>query len=214
MNDTYMTAALVGGLVGALVMPLLVRVGLRQLRSHRPFGRWATSTYVATGFGIGAAAAGLSATRVDGALLPALVAWALALTALAFCDGAARRIPTALVRQAAVVVVLLLAVGSAGTECWVVLAGALAGALLLTGAFMVAWRYAGVGRGDVRLAVLSGLGLGFASPTSLVAGVTVWAAFVAGQSAVCRARGGSFATEIPMAPGFALGSLVAAIEPW
>ncbi|SDG21579.1 hypothetical protein [Klenkia brasiliensis] len=214
MTDAPMTAVLISGLLGALVTPFLVRRGLGQLTWSRPLPRWHSLLCAATGFGLGSAAVGLTASRENLALLPALIVWSLALTAIAWCDSIARRIPTPLVRHATVAVFVLLTAGAVVANSWGTWGAGLGGALLMAGALMAAWRYAGAGRGDVRLAALGGLGLGFASAVGLIAGLLAWAVVTLLQSIRAVARGGSLKTEIALAPGLAIGLFVAALPSW
>jgi leader peptidase (prepilin peptidase)/N-methyltransferase len=209
-----MTAPLVSGLLGALLTPFLVHRGLGQLTRSRPFPRWGWFLCSTTGFGAGAAAVGLSAARVPLALLPALTVWSLTLTAIAWCDSTAHRIPTRLIRQATTAVLVLLTLGTVVAGSWETWGAGLGGALFLAGAFAAAWRYAGAGRGDVRLAALGGFGLGFPSAVGLVAGLLAWTAVTAVQSVRLLAQGGSLRTEIALAPGLAIGLLVAALPSW
>lgn len=206
-----MTALMIGGLLGALVVPFLVRRGLDQLTWSRPLQRWGWFLCAATGSGAGAATVGLSAARENPALVPALIVWSLALTAIAWCDSITHRIPTRLVRHATVAVLVLLTSGAVVASSWGTWGAGLGGSLFLAGAFVVAWRYAGAGRGDVRLATLGGLGLGFASAVGLIAGLIVWAVVTALPSIRSGARGGSLGAEIALAPGLVAGLLVSVL---
>lgn len=208
-----MTWVLVGGLLGACLTPPLVHRGLRQLRWRRRLPRWSSPLFATAGALVGIAAAWSGPGRTDPALLPALGVWVLALTALALCDAIALRIPTPLLRQATVLVVVFWTVGAAVTGAMGPWARAFGGAVLMGAVFAAAWRYGEAGKADVRLALLGGLGLGFASWVGLVLGLVAWAMVVATQASVSRLRGGSVKTQIALAPGVTAGLLIAALCP-
>ncbi|MCO7218604.1 peptidase [Klenkia sp. PcliD-1-E] len=160
-----------------------------------------------------AAVADLLFARIEWALLPAYVLWTCALVALAMCDGLTQRIPTPLIRRSIVVVCLALIAGAGSAGHWTLLLAAAAWIIASAAALLLAWRFAGAGFGDVRLAVLGGVGLGFATPTSLLIGLGAWAAVTAGQAVTASARDGSLRTRVALGPGLATAFLVAACIP-
>ena len=210
MGSGWSLLVLGGTLFGAVLSPALTSVGMAQLAVHRGATGWSWLFSTLAG-GLAGAATVATAHRADiWGLAPALVIWATALVAAASCDAVTQRIPTALVRQATVAVGVLLSVGLALHRDWagLVLSGvaSLAGGLTM----LVCWRVAGAGFGDVRLAVLGGLGLGHATPNGLVLGLAAFTVVTGVQAGVALARGGTRRTLIPFGPALAAGFLVAA----
>lgn len=210
VTGTAEVAAL-SALIGACVLPVLTTWGGRTLGHPIPIGVTAFASPVA---GIAAGVVGaVLATRAGGAAAwPALFVWATALTAAAVCDGVTQRVPTPLIRQGTVATALLLllaAVLLTGWDRlgWAVLTAAASGVLLL-----LAERFAGVGRGDVRMAVLGGLGVGWVGigVGNIALGLAALCVVTVAQVLVVLARGGNRHTAIPYAPALALGFLVAA----
>ena len=77
---------------------------------------------------------------------------------------------------------------------------------------LVCWRFAGAGFGDVRLAVLGGLGI--VHPTHVGLVVVAVAAFIlitVTQATVTLARGGNRHTTFPYGPAIAAAIVVAAV---
>jgi hypothetical protein len=72
------------------------------------------------------------------------------------------------------------------------------------------WRFVGAGLGDVRLAVLGGLGLGHVTHTGLVIGVATFTLITLTKAAVTLARGGTRHGSFPFGPALATGFLLAA----
>jgi leader peptidase (prepilin peptidase) / N-methyltransferase len=152
-----LTASVAAAAVGALIGGELVERGLAQLEVT---GSTAIKRVGRVTGALGGIAAAVAAWQAGSWwLLPALLVWTCLLAAAATCDAATQRIPTALVRQgaAAVAVLVVLASAAAGQWRWAALAAACAGAAGVI--LAVCWRVAGAGFGDVRLAVLGGLGL-------------------------------------------------------
>lgn len=210
MNSTWVAAFVAAALVGAVVTPRLTAYGLGKLaRGHatRPCLRIATAI---AGGGAGVVAIMTSQRAHTWWLAPALLVWACALVAAASCDAVTQRIPTALVRQAGVGTGVLLTVGATAHGDW--------RGLLLSGIAAVAagsvllqcWRFAGAGLGDVRLAVLGGLGLGHATQLGLVVGLAVFTLLTLVQAGVTLARTGDRHATFPYGPGLAIGFLLAA----
>ena len=205
LSVTATVAAAVGVLAGGVLVPrgmaaLDLGSSGRLLRVARVLG------------GVAGIAGVIAADRAASWwLLPALLVWALALTVAAICDAATQRIPTPLVRQAAVAVATLVVIAAAGTGYWRwVLLGATcaaaAGAILV-----VCWRFAGAGFGDVRLAVLGGLGLVHPTPLGLLIALVAFILITVTQAIITLARGGNRGTTFPYGPAIATAFLLAAV---
>lgn len=140
-----------------------------------------------------AACAGVAAEVEPGAVVALTV---LALAAL--IDATTRRIPNRLIVLGAVaVVVTALATGTFRSA----LIGGIVTAAPLLAIYLVSPRL--LGGGDVKLAAVTGAGLGVVSPTLGVIALTVAVIVLLVVSAVRRV------SSLPMAPGFAVGALVA-----
>jgi leader peptidase (prepilin peptidase)/N-methyltransferase len=153
---------------------------------------------------LGTAAFTAACVAVFGPTLHALAAAALcaALLTVSATDLERRVVPNAVVLPAAAVVLALQLARDPGVE-WPV--AGLGAALFLLLAALAYPR--GMGMGDVKLALLLGVGVGWAVPIALFAGMVL--ALV--PSAVLFARHGARARKlaIPFAPFLALGGLVA-----
>lgn len=210
MNGAWAITLCVAGTAGVIVVPRLTSRGFCQLgRQPEPSGRLRLASALAGG---AASLAAVAASRHPGLAseLPALLAWSWALTAGSYCDALTQRVPTPMVRQAAVVTVLLLAVsalarGSYGGLGLAFVASAVVGACLAA-----CWRFAGLGFGDVRLGALGGLGLGHATTAGLVAAAVVSAVAVGGQVVITITRDGNRHTRFPVGPALAGAFLVGA----
>ena len=145
MNGTWMVALVAAALIGAVATPWLTTHGLAQLARVDAVRPGLVLASAAAGGGAGAAAIVTSHRAGTWWLVPALLVWGCALVAAASCDAVTQRIPTPLVRQAAVGTGVLLTVGLAVHGDWRGLlisgvAAAAAGAVLL-----LCWRFAGAG---------------------------------------------------------------------
>jgi leader peptidase (prepilin peptidase)/N-methyltransferase len=209
MSGSLVCATVVVALSG-LITPVLARLGLSQL--SRPD---AASARFRTASAIAGATAGSAAVvawhRADTWWsLAGLLCWGCALAAAACCDAVTQRVPTPLVRQAGVVVGLLLTIAFAVRGDWdaLVLSGvaAVASALIL----LICWRFAGAGFGDVRLATLGGLALGHASHRGLLGGFIAFAVITVIQAWVTFRLDGDRGARIPYGPALAAGYLLAA----
>lgn len=209
MNGTWVAWG-AGALIGAAATPRLTRYGLAQLAridADRPCLVLASAV---AGGGAGAAAIMASSRAETWWLVPALLVWGCTLVAAASCDAVTQRIPTPLVRQAAVGTGVLLTVGFAVHGDWrgLLISGlsaAAAGAVLL-----LCWRFAGAGFGDVRLAVLGGLGLGHATHRGLLLALAAFSLITVTQAVVTLLRGGDRRSTFPYGPALAAGFLLAA----
>ena len=143
-------------------------------------------------------------------LLPALLVWAYSLAAAATCDAVTQRIPTPLVRQGGAATALLILLACVVTTHWrwavlAAISAAAAGVILL-----ICWRFAGAGFGDVRLAVLGGLGLVDPTHRGLALAVAAFIVLTLSQATVVLARGGSRRSQFPYGPAIAIAFAIAA----
>jgi leader peptidase (prepilin peptidase)/N-methyltransferase len=210
MGWPWLTAILTGALVSGSAVPMLTARGLRHL------GRAELDTVLLRRIGAGAgalvgAATTLTALRLgNGALTPPLVVWGAAMVAASCCDAVSQRVPTALVRQALVVTFVLVTCTSAIRGDWSgfllsSMAAAMSGLVL-----SLCWRFADVGFGDVRLAVLGGLGLGHATVDGMLLGLGAFIVIITTQAVATLVTGGDRRTKFPFGPALAAGFLVAA----
>jgi leader peptidase (prepilin peptidase)/N-methyltransferase len=146
--------------------------------------------------------------------VPAFSALALALVILAWIDLEHQRLPVVVVYPSLVVGAALLVLAAGGTHDWGDLLRALLGGVvgfLLFAAIFYATR-GGMGFGDVRLAGLCGMFLGFLGWRYLGVGF-VATALLAGVIAVALLSVGRAGrkTRIPYGPFMALGTMVAVL---
>lgn len=202
-------AALIGGLVG---LPLGVLAG-RVLKSPRQLSihvRIAIVAVTALLFGLTAAVFGASG------MLPAYCAFAAAAVVLGAVDLTEKRLPNAILYPSLAVSVALLACTSLVTGAWTAFLGAVCGGAGLFALYFVlaVISPSGIGMGDVKLAALVGLMLGYLGWMPLLVGGT--AGFLIGglTSLIALVSGrASLKTAIPFGPamlaGAFLGMLVA-----
>lgn len=201
---------LAGASCSGLAVPSLAGRGLRHLgesESNRPALR-------IVGAAIGAlvgAATTLAALRVGNVLLAVpLVAWGAAVVAASCCDALTQRIPTALVRQAIVTIGVALTCVLSLAGAWDALLLSVLAAAAAGGVALLCWRFADAGYGDVRLAVLGGLGLGHTSASGLLLALAVVVLIIAAQAVATLAMGGDRRMRFPLGPALATGFIVAA----
>jgi leader peptidase (prepilin peptidase)/N-methyltransferase len=146
--------------------------------------------------------------------IPAYCLLALALVTLAWIDIEHQRLPVAIVYPAVVGGAILLVVAAAGTHNWDALIRALIGGLAGTAVFYTIFFVSkgGMGFGDVRLAGLCGMFLGFLGWRYLVVGF-VATAILAGVIAIALVAAGKAGrkTRIPYGPFMAAGTMVAVL---
>ena len=188
----------------------LARVGLRQLGEHGQRIGWIVSATIGA---IGGIAAGAVVHRLSGSgrwiVLSALVVWAVGLGAAAGCDVVSQRIPTGLVRTAAVTTLVLLILAASLRNNW----HELLVAVLAAGACYAALMAARVGRGDTRLGFLGGLGLGAVGPRGAIIGAVALCLALLVQVIVTVVGGGDRHSRIAFGPALATGFIVAAASP-
>lgn len=161
---------------------------------------------------------------VIGALVGWRVGWTLALGAwaylvavclpLGFVDARTRLLPTQLIAPSYVVVVVLLLGAGALDGSSDAIVGAFLGWLAMGGFYFVMWQVGprGLGYGDVRLAGLLALCLGYLGWGTLVTGL--YAGFLLGglvSLVLVVARRVDRKTQIPFGPFMMLGALVGAV---
>ncbi|QWC85258.1 A24 family peptidase [Nocardioidaceae bacterium] len=147
-------------------------------------------------------------------LLPALLMMVPLGVALAYIDARTRLLPSALIKPAYPALVALLLLGAVVDGSWTVLRGAALGWLVLGGLYLVLNLVypAGMGYGDVRLAGLLGMVLGYAGLAPLLVGLE--AAFLLGAVGGLvpvvwrRVRGLPRVRGYPFGPYMLLGALV------
>jgi leader peptidase (prepilin peptidase)/N-methyltransferase len=167
---------------------------------------------------VAAGLAGLWALWVSGPgwPTPAVVVAALAGGVLGVIDARTHRLPNAITYPATAVVAVLLTVAAAGTGSWAVLGRAGVGALALAAFYLVLHlvNRAGMGLGDVKLAVLlGGVSAWFGWP--VVAGALFLPFFVGGVAAVVLivARQATRKSAIPFGPAMLAGTALAITWP-
>lgn len=220
MSSELLAAALcaLAGVVAGLLSPrVIARLCEPEKEAPGPprplfvdlaLARWLGVRLAVVGAGLGA----LVGWQVG--WTPALTAWAY-LTGvcliLGYVDSRTRLLPTQLIAPSyAVVVVLLVAAGvadSSGRAIW----GAFAGWVVMGGFYVFMWRIGprGLGYGDVRLAGLLALCLGFQGWGQLVTGL--YAGFLLGGLSsllLVMTRRATLKTAIPFGPFMMLGALV------
>jgi leader peptidase (prepilin peptidase)/N-methyltransferase len=141
--------------------------------------------------------------------LPAFLYLGASAVALALIDLEHRRLPDSIVLPAYPVLVVLLSVAALATGEWdALLRAAIGGAALFAFYFAIAFAYpSGMGFGDVKLAGVLGLALGWAGWGALVVGA--FSAFLVGAVvgvAVAAVRRTGRKTAIPFGPFMILGA--------
>ncbi len=210
MSGTWWIAAGFALAIGAIVAPVMISYGLRELAQTVHVRRCFIIIGVAGG-AVGAAVAVAGARQADSLWwLPALLTWALTLDAAATCDARIRRIPTRLLVRGGTITATLLVLATVATGDWRALV-VTAAAVLASGAVVaLCWRFAGVGFGDVRLAAAGGLGLGHVSTMSVAVGLALFAGFSVTQAVYIYWRTRNRKAHFALAPALVLGFLAAA----
>jgi len=142
--------------------------------------------------------------------LIAAAPWAVALARCAVTDAATQRVPTGTVRAAGVVVLVALTSVAIALADYNPLVLGLIGSAAAFGILALGWRYADVGRGDVRMAALGGLGLGTATARGLTIGVIAFALIAGAHAAVTYVRTRDRKARVPLGPALAVGFFAAA----
>ncbi|HEX2705731.1 MAG TPA: A24 family peptidase [Candidatus Lustribacter sp.] len=183
--------------------------GDRPLRPGRPFPAWVVP-------GLTAAVWAALAARVGGpgreAVLPAYLFFAVLAVALTWVDLDVHRLPDGLVLPAYPLLGVLLVAASVGTGHWLALRDATftGAALGLFYLLLAVPPWGGPGLGDVKLAGVIGLLLGWENPWLAV--LATWLAFlVSGVAAVVlvSTRRAGLRSHIAFGPGMLAGALLA-----
>ncbi|ACQ80273.1 peptidase A24A prepilin type IV [Beutenbergia cavernae DSM 12333] len=198
--------ALLGAIGGAFAAPWLGTLS----RGRSTTGWFARPVVAAV---VGVVAAGAAALVGPRAALPATLVVALAATGAGLVDAAAHRIPNAIVLPAYPLAVVGYAVAALIDGDGAALVRALAGGAICWSLYaLLAWVYPpGLGFGDVKLAGLLGIALGWFGWTHLVVGVV--GAFVLGGLAALAllvTRRARRSTAIPFGPWMIGGAFVGA----
>lgn len=196
--------------IGAALTCALVRHGLHRLGKAASADRhlvWAGAI-----FGCAAGEVAIQAAMRAGTwwLAPGLLVWACTLVAAATCDAITLRVPTSLVRLSGLVTGALLIGGLSSQRDWRGLLASGCGAAAAGLTLWLFWRFAGVGFGDVRLAMLGGLGLGHATVRGLLAASTAFCMILLVQAVATLTRGGNRHSHVPFGPALAAAFLLAA----
>ena len=201
--------AVLAAVAGVLLGSRLVERGLRQLQVAVDYRRLRLWSPLA-GAAAGVAAALLARHAGSWWLLPAALVWAYSLAAAAVCDGFTQRVPTALVRQGAVATVVLVVAASATASHWRWALLAAVGAAVAGLIFAFCWRFLGAGYGDVRIAVLGGLGLVHPTHLGVATAIGAFIVITLSQAVAVLARGGNRHTLFPYGPAIAAARAVLA----
>lgn len=217
MSPAWVAAlAAVGTVLGARLGHELGTLGYRldedtPRRARGPFAPWVLAVLTA------ALWAGL-AWRLGGpgrlAVLPAYLFFAVVGVALTWTDLDVHRLPDGLVGPAYPALGALLVTASAATGQWRALLDAVLTGAALVLVYLLLWLppWGGPGLGDVKLAGLVGLLLGWESPWLAV--LATWAAFVlSGLLALGLVATGRAGLKSPIAfgPGMVLGAVLAPV---
>ncbi|GIL30246.1 prepilin peptidase [Actinocatenispora comari] len=212
---TVSLAALGCAAAGAAVGPALAATAAR-LPGVAAGGRRTVVVCVLTAVAFGGVAVGLVPDPVRRYGLPAFLVLAAAGVLLCVIDADLRRLPDAITLPAYPVVAALLAVASAidGGPGWAELARAGVGALAAAGLYLLLCLAPGsqLGFGDVKLAGLLGLALGWLSWSTLAVGVVLGFGYGGGYALVLLAsRRAGLRTRIPFGPAMLAGALTAVL---
>ena len=198
------SAGIVGGLVGLGLAPLAEKA----LSSRRHLALPARSAIVAVSavlFGLTAAHFGAAAQ-----LLPYCVFAAVAVV-LGTVDLLEKRLPNAVLYPSMIVLVVLLSGTSAITGTWGALLSAFGGAAALFALYFVlaVISPSGIGMGDVKLAALIGLMLGYLGWVPLLVG-GVAGFLIGGVTSVVALLSGraSLKTALPFGPAMLAGAIL------
>ena len=201
-------AAIVAGLIGGAFGVPLVRLAERMLRIRRRFGRpVVVAAVAATGVLVALVVWKFGA----GWELPAYLYLAFIAVSLSAVDLAEKRLPNALVYPSLVVIPVLLTLAAAATGSWPALLGALlGGAALFVFYFVLALiSPAGIGTGDVKLAAVIGLALGYLGWTALLVGA--FGGFLVGSLVslvALAARRVTLRSSLPFGPSMLAGAFL------
>ena len=200
--------SLIAGLIGAALGVPLTGIAERMLRSRRRFA-WPVRAAVTVANGL------LVALVVwkfgAGWELPAYLYLALITVVLSVVDLAEKRLPNALVYPSLVVLPALLTLAAAASGVWPDLLGAFAGAAALFTFYLVLALISpgGIGMGDVKLAAVLGLALGYLGWTPFLVGA-FGAVLIGGRVslAALALRRVTLRSSIPFGPSMLVGAFL------
>lgn len=205
---TPLWLAALGAVLGGVVGVALVKIAMTAITGPRQIGvgiQVGMSAVSAVLFALVALAFGLTWE------LPAYLFFAGAAVVLGTVDLLERRLPNAVLYPSLVVMPLLLALAAAVTGTWSSLLAACIGAAALFTLYFVLAVISpqGIGMGDVKLAALIGMALGFLGWTPILIGGT--AGFLIGGLtsliALLSGRAG-LKTALPFGPAMLAGAFV------
>lgn len=132
---------------------------------------------------------------------------------LAVIDARTMRLPSRVLHPVAWSVLILLAAAAANSGSWSRLVAALASCAVLVAVFFLLYKTSGLGFGDVRLAGLLGLYLGWFGPAAVLTGLTVGALIggVTGALLLAARRVGRH-RMLPYGPFLVLGAWFALLR--
>lgn len=205
---TAVVAAILGAVLGWWPLAAWTQRSMQGERMPRRTVRIAGAAITAVTFGALALRFGLTW------ILPALLAFAAASTVLTLVDLAEKRLPNAVIFPTLAAVAVLLVPATWASGEWIALTWAAAGS---AGMFVVYFVLAlispsSMGMGDVKLALVIGLLLGWFGLTAWLVGLL--AAFVVGGLAAIGAlllRRVTLKGSIPFGPAMLAGALIAAL---
>ena len=205
---TAIVASIVGGVLGWWPLAAWTRRSMTGARMPQRTGRVAAAASTAVTFAALALRFGLTW------ILPALLVFAASATVLSLVDLAERRLPNAVTFPTLAAVAVLLVPASWAIGSWMALAWALAGSAAMFAVYFVLALISpsSMGMGDVKLALLIGLVLGWFGLSTWLIGLL--AAFVVGGvvSLIALAlRKVTLRGSIPFGPSMLAGALLALV---
>jgi leader peptidase (prepilin peptidase)/N-methyltransferase len=199
-------SALLGGILGWWPLAAWTQRSMKGMRMSLRTIRVAGAALTALTFGVLALRFGLTW------ILPALLAFAASATVLTLIDLAEKRLPNVVVFPTLGVVAVLLLPATWAAETWWPLLWAVAGAAGMFALYFLLALIApsGMGMGDVKLALVIGLVLGWFGLSAWLVGLL--AAFVVGGVLAIIAlvlRRVTLRGSIPFGPSMLMGALIA-----
>lgn len=204
-TSAVLTAALAGS--GMLAVPVLTRWGMDQLQEP---GRWPPLRLPAVAGGLLAGLAAAGGVRVGGWwTLPAFTVWAYSIAAAACCDLVTLRMPTSLLRKAAMLTLPLVILGALAHHSPAPLILGIAISAAGWTPLWLGWRFGPIGPNDPRLALLGGLPLGFATIRAVPAAASAMVLASVAVAVVGLARGAGLKSPVAYGPVLAAAFLAA-----
>ena len=201
----------IAGLIGTALGVPLTGIAERMLRIRRRFA-WPVRAAVTVSAGL------LVALVVwkfgAGWELPAYLYLALIAVVLSVVDVAEKRLPNALVYPSMIVLPVLLTLAAAASGAWPAFLGGLLGGAALFALYLVLALISpgGIGMGDVKLAAVIGLALGYLGWTPFLVGA--FGAFLIGglvSLAALALRRVTLRSSIPFGPSMLAGAFLGVI---